>query len=544
MPTGAERTAGRPIATIAAPPLLLVTPFVIFLRHHAYSVTQPEIVLCLLTMILTGAGLALAGLRWPKLGIAVLAILITAFVDVQFEFDVPIPGIGKTKLLVAMLLGLYLILSRLGAHAFQITAVMTSTILVSTVLLPAGRLSWVDGGVPFGDRRLPFVLHVVLDEHIGVEGLRAANPQGAGELREFFANRGFRLLGGAYSQYALTTDSLGQVLNLIPGQQLSGEVIVSNGVAEYELTRGAYFDRMAEAGYGMRIYQTEWLDLCHAVPEPHGCETFGVTRLGMLQAQPLSILQKLAVVAGTYVARTDVGPKLFRLYDIGTRPVVRDSAPRVRQRLGTTPYSTLAGAAMFNRLTADLAHAERGQLFLAHVMLPHYPYMYDAECGLLPPEKWLTRDDPSALDVTNTPQGRALRYDRYVEQLRCTLRHVGELIDAIPASLRADAVVVIHGDHGSRIALLDPLESRHSELVASDFVDSYSTLFAIRSQGIRAGYEEARVSVACALKALVEAAFQSLDGIVGCAATPTVFILDRGRGFTEWPLPSAGHETR
>ena len=48
----------------------------------------------------------------------------------------------------------------------------------------------------------PAILHLILDEHIGVEGLPKDNPDAARlqwELRDFYLSRGFALYGGAYS---------------------------------------------------------------------------------------------------------------------------------------------------------------------------------------------------------------------------------------------------------------------------------------------------------------------------------------------------------
>jgi hypothetical protein len=214
-------------------------------------------------------------------------------------------------------------------------------------------------------------------------------------------------------------------------------------------------------------------------------------------------------------------------------------ARREHTQGATSAYSTFAGAVLFERLGKDLASAQRGQFFLAHVMMPHYPYIFDDQCRQHPPEMWLSREDPAAGDVHNTPAGRALRYDRYVEQLRCTMRRVDEVIEAIPAELRTDAVVLVHGDHGSRIARIRPQESRRSELVSSDYADSYSTLFAVRGPGIEPGYETGQVSIACAMRALADTDYRSLSGVSACTSPPTVFLPDRTDGFrfTERPLP-------
>jgi hypothetical protein len=79
-----------------------------------------------------------------------------------------------------------------------------------------------------------------------------------------------------------------------------------------------------------------------------------------------------------------------------------------------------------------------------------------------------------------------------------------------------------------------------AELVPSDYIDSYSTFFAVRSQGISAGYETGQVSIVCALSALVDATYQSLSAVPDCKRPPTIFLPDRTDGFrfSERPLPA------
>ena len=53
---------------------------------------------------------------------------------------------------------------------------------------------------------LPPVVHILLDEHIGIEGLGgdAAADAMKERLRSFYVNNGFRLFGGAYSEVSST----------------------------------------------------------------------------------------------------------------------------------------------------------------------------------------------------------------------------------------------------------------------------------------------------------------------------------------------------
>src|SRR3546814_11294539 len=86
--------------------------------------------------------------------------------------------------------------------------------------------------------------------------------------------------------------------------------------------------------------------------------------------------------------------------------------------------------------------------------------------------------------------------DLYFQQVECTTVHISELLDALDAPGRAsDAVVMIHGDHGSKIAVTEASESNSSRLAEADYVDAFSTLFAVRAAGIEPGYRAPPVSI-------------------------------------------------
>jgi len=119
-------------------------------------------------------------------------------------------------------------------------------------------------------------------------------------------------------------------------------------------------------------------------------------------------------------------------------------------------------------------------MYFVHLMLPHYPYAYDAECRLRPrPAEWLTNSDRRAFPMSNSVESRAHRYTLYLEQMDCTHRELADLFLAMQRSgVFGAAEIVIHGDHGSRIGLA-PMDARAADFIdPMSFLDSYSTLFA------------------------------------------------------------------
>ena len=138
----------------------------------------------------------------------IFAIMITLVLgDVIFELGV---ADGRTGLFAA---GLTLVISIalalfLGRHTSKVLTSAFAAILCATLLLPHLRATQPTPGASkapeSGNSDLPVILHLVLDEHIGLAGMNERRPGGerlARDLEAFYTGYGFRLFSQAYSQY-------------------------------------------------------------------------------------------------------------------------------------------------------------------------------------------------------------------------------------------------------------------------------------------------------------------------------------------------------
>jgi len=513
-----DSSAGRPgWLAVAVPGLVLLTPFVTFVRHHAYSLYAPEILGCLLALLAVGALAGLVLRRWPQLAGVLTAGALVLLVDLQFDLDVPIEGIGETAALLAAMVALSALLTWAGTGAVSIIGLMACAALATTILLPGARLVADESKASSAHGNGPFILHLVLDEHIGPAGLRAAGEtQAAGRLQQFLEAERFRVFSAAYSEYADTTQSIGHILDLVP--ETFDENLVAAAPAPFagRLSRSSYFAKLAEKGYAIHVYQSDHLDLCHGSTPVSSCYTYASTKLGVLQGTPLTWSQRAMVVLGAFLMRSDLWTEARELYnDIRERAAPALPAWDWEQ----TRVSPIASAAALTRLERDLNGARRGQAIVAHLLLPHFPYVYDAGCGSLAPSAWLERNDDRWFPARNTPEGRALRYSMYVDQLACTQRWLVRLLRAIPDHVRSDAVVVFHGDHGSRITL-NPQPP--APAWKPDAVDVHSTLFAVRSPGVPPGEDARQSAIACLLAEFVGREFNNVPPPDACDAEPSV----------------------
>ena len=491
---------------------LLLAPVFDFVRHHGYAplgLTLPVVAIVGFAAVAGAAATA----RRPILRAALVAAVITLFVDLAFNIDVPVPGIGPNKLFGAIFLFTFGLVWAGPETSTRIGAAMAATMVVASLVLPYRPVI-----VDQGQRRkegmpAPLLVHIVLDEHMGVEGLQAAaGTTGTGRfVRTALEAAGFRVFGAVYAQDLASEFSLGRVLNFQVDNRPNDAVRFTTDFHETELTRNLYFDRLVARGFSLSVLQTSFVNLC---PDslPAFCRSYDVWKLGNEAFAALPFSRRLDIMNRLFWRRSELWQLSRRLIGLANGPA--DAAPMF--------LSPLSGMAILDDLASRLGAAKPGDAYLAHVPLPHYPYVYDASCGVRPVRDWLDRDDLSVPPGwINTSAGRRLRYALYGEQVRCLFDKLRETLQAIPEHLAQDAIVLVHGDHGSRITERDPKPGVATD---ADYIDAYATLFAVRAPALAAGYQSDQVSLACLFRALIDVQFRVAPAVSECGPSDAVFV--------------------
>ena len=338
---------------------------------------------------------------------------------------------------------------------------------------------------------MPPIVYLILDEHIGVEGWPAqfaSTRAMQSRIRGFYLDEGFRLFGKAYSEFPETYLSIPSVLNRPIEDPRQGVTEVAPE-QRYLVTTNRLFGKLSAEGYGIRVYQSTYMDFCDpGAYRIQSCETRPGNSIRNLSLHHLPLWSKARMVA-LYFLEYDsrLYTRLRGLYS--SLAEHRTSWPRWDVRVRQSDFP--AAMEELDRLQADLsADDPRGAVYFAHLLAPHHPYEVDAACrSQAHPSRWL-EILPFPDRGTNTPAGRALRYELYAAQTGCLYRHLAAFfhtLDSLPAGRQA--VVIVHGDHGSRIPLHYPQVSRVAQLLPSDLADGFSTLFAVRGPGISPGYD-------------------------------------------------------
>lgn len=476
--------------------LAAALPFLIFIKHAHYSLHAPEIlaIFGLIFVFAVVCGLVMIAGRMPA-RVTVFTFLALLVVDVQTDW---ITTVGLRLLLNTIFFGvLFWLLRRRLSRLVVLTIGLM--VLVTAVLPTDERAEHVGDphSRPGDDADLPFVLHLILDEQIGVEGIPAEfDPEGeaAAEIRDFYLDNSFAVFGRAYSRYGSTAESIPNMLNFAcagePDHFL--DEVFEAGIL---LKQNAWFDLLHERGY--RIHALESSHLRFFDPGEDATNPFGDSRLFYdahslkpLERTDLSVSQKVPFILSSYF-------KLSYFLKIFSGGYTGMAASGMGQTLGL-PYWEMTGThpvhiatmQVMDTFEDQLRNAGPGQAFFAHILLPHSPYGFDRNCNIeMQPGKWLLHGDKRLGTRTNTSESRAVRYPMYLDQMFCLQSRVDTMFRILrDKGLWEQAIIIIHGDHGSRISQWPAAPITGDKVSPTDMVDVFSTIFAVKGPGIEGGY--------------------------------------------------------
>ena len=506
---------------LAAPALILITPLVTFLRHHGYDLLAAEAILCIAALAAIGLAIgAFMAMRPHVLGPIVLCIMTIpwtlepAAAAIAFAVDAVLGHAGAATsgspsaarltygAIGLVALGLFALFWMARRSVGVIAATVFGVMLIVAALSTSGRhvkSVAVHSGPPPLRADLPPVVHLVLDEHIGVAGIPEDVPGGRTLKRDivaFYERHGFRLYSHAFSHYWTTTDSLSNLLNGTASARFFMQVDRDN---TQRLSVNRWFHALRERGYQIEVHQTDHLDFC-AAGGVEICSTYLANSIAALRHETRvgPVTAALAIIYG-HLSRS----RHYRVVGVAYEGALRTPAAFVGVELPGWKWERLVvGPLLASRAVDDLASAIRrtpnGRAFFAHVMLPHNSYMFDRACGIEANAlRWSDRGSSLRRPLAPNDAGdRAARYGRYLEQVACTYRFIDKVLQALGDTGALDrAVVLIHGDHGSRIGIRDPLASWTDRVSQRDILDFYSTLYAIRAPGVEPGIVNEIVSI-------------------------------------------------
>ncbi len=440
--------------------------------------------------------------------VAVFTLIVCLFLDLQAPWFDDAAALG-TAVLIA---GVFWLLRE---HLALILVSLFATVLVTSALTtPGGQYvdHWTvtEQGGDDAATASGMIVHLILDEFAGLAGIPddiAGGRELKAEIKEFFQSYGFSLQTRAISEYASSRASISGMLNFDAGEAPEKHY---HGKHPFIMKNNAYFEHLHQRGYKINVYQSTYLDFCAETPVPlASCFNYRYDGTDWLRTATLSDFRKMSVLLGMYL-------NLPGLFESGWKSYVklRGQAQRIGVSLPTILAwdgnpSPITAVSALDHLREPVLEAPQGTAHFAHLLLPHGPYVYDAECNLRgPPFGWLSSHPLHEKD--NTQAGRALRYQQYFVQVQCTLRQLQQLFDGLKAEGKwADTEIILHSDHGSRIYATAPRSKNRERLNAQDLADGFNTLFAVKSPHAQAIADDTTVPVSRLLARLIGADVQA-----------------------------------
>lgn len=475
--------------------LVLATHFTNYIVYVGYGRIAPDLFVVYGGLLLAAGGITLL-LQVPSIwGRTVLfsILLSVAFADAVFQFGTQGEGVRLGLGMVALGSTMILVFF-LRRHISKIICVVFATMLLSTLwsaasshTAPADKQSGAGAGAP---SNLSVVVHVVLDEHAGLAALNDDVPGGK-RVRElltgFYLRNGFRLFPRAFSQSVETRDSLGSLFNGIP--VADAESVIVRERDKLFLTSNGYLGQWGSQGYKIDVLQSSYLDFCRgAGGSISRCDTYlhdGYDTDSLAGMPALDRVSLIFQMYGSSVSLVKLARLAVRRYAgrIGFDGGLPAGPTRWVDRVGP-----LAAMSPLDGLIDRLRDAMGGKVYFAHLLMPHYPYVYDPGCQVRTPvSAWQMRSDEN---WTNTPESRKQRYALYFQQIECTVMKLQQLFDAMKErGVYDNAVIVIHGDHGSRITRFKPEPENRARMELADYLDGFSTLFVCKGPTVPSGID-------------------------------------------------------
>tara|TARA_Y100001934_G_scaffold246255_1_gene305127 strand:- start:185 stop:547 length:363 start_codon:yes stop_codon:yes gene_type:complete len=119
------------------------------------------------------------------------------------------------------------------------------------------------------------------------------------------------------------------------------------------------------------------------------------------------------------------------------------------------------------------------------------------------------------------------------------MQKIGTLFEVLKGSGRfEETTFIIHGDHGSRINLFEPSAANAAAMQREDFIDAYSTLFALKAPNIPAGADPRML----ALPQLVRYAASGDPAALSKKVPPVIYLADEDEGFVAVPIPGFAND--
>lgn len=461
--------------------VLFLAALIPYATDIGYWVTDKEIVVMSALFLVPALLLAEVYLRKPAFGRIALALTIYWIVDFYFI------EIGWLAIISGLAI-LVILFTRFESNVRVVSALFAVFFLVPVLVTPGREVisPSLSHGLPRfkeGRNDLPPVIHLVFDEHISPASLpdvitRTGSPE---KLVNDYVSRGFEVFLNTRSISGATQISLSQLMGMTDKDGPDSEN-VNNKVKGFNfgVRKNKYFDSLIEMGYKLNVIQSSFLRMCEEGRV--SCYTYSRVDYGHAMSRFENNLTDRVFLVLMQLHLDSLTTRAVTLYRPIGRFLQRNRiGPRKRQ-YWTRPAAMLS---VMQELEETFSSVRKGEAYVVHILLPHFPYTLNEQCGLNQRKNWLAPLWVSGRGAVGMSVEET--YQAYWAQTLCLHKYAMKLIDRVRSSPAGkDAIFLVHGDHGARVISKLP-EPKGQELTSDKPQEALDTLFAVRAPNMPRG---------------------------------------------------------
>lgn len=512
MTVGGEKTlpadaSGLPLSGVlirfACAFLALFVPFLNFLIYNDYAEIRSEVLVVVSVFFAAALIVTFALLFLKSYFEAILyGAILVVFCDFAFSDLVKQESLlASLAVLGTIFLAAALIRVFLAKACWQALLAFLVVFLITDIIAPqtgdvASAGSSEDISLSAAKQPgLPPVIHVVLDEHLGLDGFPADQPGSAeirSEIMAFYQRWGFRLYSRAFSEEFSTSHSL-RSLFAAESRQV---VLEARGGAALEMEETGTLQPMEARGYRFKARGITDINVCDYLRvERLDCRSYDALSIKILKGLSFPVTQKALLIVGNYLKQSTLYTTALNVEVIASDAAKSIGISLPIYDVEAYSLSTFSSYQYIGNVIGDIPAISDGDYRLYHLIIPHFPYVFSNNCTVRDVRTWQKNDNFMVGDF-NTAESREEKYGMYFVQLRCLYRKLDVFMQALRAGgLDERSILVFHGDHGSRIAMHLPANAAREEITDRDLIDNYSTLFAVRAPALSAGVDSTGISM-------------------------------------------------
>jgi hypothetical protein len=364
------------------------------------------------------------------------------------------------------------------------------------------------------------LIHMVFDEAAGISSLSLAGKQGEASLSKLtgvLTKHGFTSIRNAHSSSMWTAYALEDMFNL------HEVATASENQQSFRFEKNPLFELLDDQGYAINVTQSSYLDFCSSKKSSiRSCYEYPINSLLYFADNGLDKLSVMVPITLMKIRLLHRFQQLIPRWRIWEYLGIHQHAPAHFESVSVQSVQS----DFIARLAADAPGKD--QYYLLHFLYPHHPYLQKGDCQIkLRFDDWggigrWGNSSEEKQDLRIQKDERESLYQNYFEQYECFTKVLDGVLDQL---LRAypDAIVIVHGDHSSRIStrhINDYSVESFSYLDQQNYSDLYPTLLAMKYSGNMPGIVDCRIS-------LIEFAQHFFQGQVGALGEKTKIIADR-----------------